>query len=80
MDEVENIAYKNLLYGQALLQKHGNKWKKTAIELRSRDKAYVQKHRAKKNWLSASLNNKYWEPFLVKWKVKQNLNKLKLSL
>ena len=41
VDEIRKVAYKNLLYSQVLLQEHGNKRRKPAIELRPGNKAYV---------------------------------------
>ena len=69
IDKIRKVAYKNLLYNQVLLQEHGNKQRKLAIELRPGDKAYVQKRGARKDQPSASLNDKYWGPFPVKRKV-----------
>ena len=59
IDKIKKIAYENLLYSQVLLQEHRNKQRKPATELRPGDKAYVQKHRAKKHQPSASLDDKY---------------------
>ena len=67
--KIKKVAYKNLLYSQVLLQEHRNKQRKLATELRPRDKAYVQKCRARKDQPSRSLNDKYWGPFSVKQKV-----------
>ena len=66
IDKIRKVAYKKLLYSQVLLQKHGNKRRKQATELRPRDKAYVQKRGARQDQPSASLDNKYWGPFPVK--------------
>ena len=78
IDKIRKVAYKNLFYSQVLLQEHGNKQRKPATELRPRDKAYVQKRGARKDQPSASLNDKYWGPFLVKQKVRQSSYKLEL--
>ena len=78
IDEIRKVAYKNLLYSQVLLQEHGNKQRKPATELRPGDKAYVQKRGARKDRLSASLDDKYWGPFPVKQKVGQSSYKLEL--
>ena len=79
VDKIRKVAYKNLLYSQVLLQKHRNKQRKPAIALRPRDKAYVQKHGAKIDRPSTSLNNKYWGSFPVKQKVGQSSYKLELQ-
>ena len=79
IDEIRKVAYENLLYNQVLLQEHGNKRRKLAMELKPGDKAYVRKHGAKKNRLSASLDDKYWGPFPVKQKVGQSSYELELS-
>ena len=47
--KIRKVTYENLLYSQVLLQEHGNKRKKPAIELRLGDKAYVQKRGARKD-------------------------------
>ena len=78
IDKIRKIAYKNLLYSQVLLQKHGNKQRKPATELRPRDKAYVQKRGVRKDQPSASLDDKYCSPFPVKQKVGQSSYKLEL--
>ena len=78
IDKIKKIAYKNLLYSQVLLQEHGNKRRKPATELRPGDKAYVQKRGARKDQSRASLNNKYWGPFPVKRRVRQNSYELEL--
>ena len=62
-----------------LLQEHKNKQRKPATELRPKDKAYVQKGKARKDQPSAGLNDKYWGPFPVKQKVGQSSYKLELS-
>ena len=59
IDKIRKIAYKNLLYSQVLLQEHKNKRRKPAMELRPRDKAYIQKRKAKTDQPSASLDDKY---------------------
>ena len=59
IDKIRKIVYENLLYSQVLLQEHRNKQRKPATELRPGDKAYVQKRGARKNRLSASLDDKY---------------------
>ena len=46
--KIKKVAYENPLYSQVLLQEHRNKQRKLATELRPRDKAYVQKRRARK--------------------------------
>ena len=69
IDEIRKIVYKNLLYSQVLLQEHKNKQRKPATELRPRDKAYVQKRKARKDRPSASFDDKYWGPFPIKLKV-----------
>ena len=62
-----------------LLQEHRNKRRKLAAELRPGDKAYVQKRRARKDRPSASHDDKYWDSFPVKQKVRQSSYKLELS-
>ena len=79
IDKIRKVAYKNLLYSQVLLQEHGNKRRKPATELRPGNKAYVQKRGARKDRPSASLDDKYWGPFLVKRKVGQSSYKVELS-
>ena len=76
INKIRKVAYKNLLYSQVLLQKHGNKQRKPATELRPGDKAYVQKRGAKKDQPSA--DDKYWGLFPVKQKVGQSSYKLEL--
>ena len=78
IDKIRKVAYENLLYSQVLLQEHGNKRRKLAMELRPGDKAYVQKRRARKDQPSASLDDKYWGPFPVKQKVRQSSYELEL--
>ena len=78
IDKIRKIAYKNLLYSQVLLQEHGNKQRNPATELRPRDKAYVQKRGSRKDRPSASLDDKYWDPFPVKQKVGQSSYELEL--
>ena len=78
IDKIRKVVYKNLLYSQVLLQEHGNKRKKPAMELRPGDKAYVQKRRARKDRPSASHDDKYWGSFPVKQKVGQSSYKLEL--
>ena len=78
IDKIRKVAYKNLLYSQVLLQEHGNKRRKPAMELRPRDKAYVQKRGARKDRPSASLDDKYLGPFPVKQKVGQSSYNLEL--
>ena len=78
IDKIRKVAYKNLLYSQVLLQEHGNKRRKPAMELRPRDKAYVQKREARKDRPSASLDDKNWDFFPVKQKVGQSSYELKL--
>ena len=65
-NKIRKVAYKNLLYSQVLLQEHKNNQKKPATKLRPGDKAYVKGRGTRKNRQSASLNDKYWGPFLVK--------------
>ena len=78
INKIKKVAYKNLLYSQVLLQEYGNKQRKPATELRPKDKAYVQKRRARKDRPSASLDDKYWGPFPIKQKVGQSSYELKL--
>ena len=78
IDKIRKVAYKNLLYSQVLLPEHRNKQKKLATELRPGSKAYIQKHGARKDQPSASLDDKYWNPFPVKQKVGQSSYKLEL--
>ena len=78
IDKIRKVAYKNLLYGQVLLQQHGNKRRKPATEVRPGDKAYVQKHGTRKDQPSASFDDKYWGPFSVKQKVGRSSYKLEL--
>ena len=78
IDEIKKVAHKNLLYSQVLLQKHRNKQRKPATELRLKDKAYVHKRRARKDQPSVSLDDKYWGSFPIKQKVGQSSHKLEL--
>ena len=78
IDKIKKVTYKNLLYSQVVLLEHRNNQKKLAMELRLKDKAYVQNCRARKDQPSISLNDKYWGPFPVKQKVRQSSYKLEL--
>ena len=78
IDKIRKVAYKNLLYSQVLQQEHRNKRRKPATELKPKDKAYVQKHGARKDRPSASLDDKYWGLFPVRQKVGQSSYKLEL--